>query len=69
MNTLCFTFHFQNYQASVDDLRKVLCIDPNVAEAKKELEEITQFLNPNVTTSSQQKQRKKIKIHEVFPLL
>ncbi|XP_006029329.1 sperm-associated antigen 1 isoform X1 [Alligator sinensis] len=55
----------QNYQASVDDLRKVLCIDPNVAEAKKELEEITQFLNPNVTTSSQQKQRKKIKIHEV----
>uniref|UniRef100_A0A7M4E6C6 Sperm associated antigen 1 n=1 Tax=Crocodylus porosus TaxID=8502 RepID=A0A7M4E6C6_CROPO len=57
----------QNYQASVDDLRKVLCIDPNVAEAKKELEEITQFLNPNhnVTASSQQKQRKKIKIHEV----
>ncbi|XP_067393348.1 sperm-associated antigen 1 isoform X2 [Emydura macquarii macquarii] len=57
----------QNYQASVDDLSKVLVIDPNVAEAKSELQEITQLLNlkSEVGASSQQKQRKKIKIQEV----
>ncbi|XP_026519180.1 sperm-associated antigen 1 isoform X2 [Terrapene carolina triunguis] len=57
----------QNYQASVDDLSKVLIIDPNVAEAKRELQEITQLLNlkNDVGASSQQKQRKKIKIQEV----
>ncbi|KAM9164142.1 sperm-associated antigen 1 isoform 3-T3 [Pangshura tecta] len=57
----------QNYQASVDDLSKVLTIDPNVAEAKRELQEITKLLNlkNDVGVSSQQKQRKKIKIQEV----
>ncbi|EMP28820.1 Sperm-associated antigen 1 [Chelonia mydas] len=57
----------QNYQASVDDLSKVLMIDPNVAEAKRELQEITQLLNlkNDIGAGSQQKQRKKIKIQEV----
>uniref|UniRef100_A0A8C8S0Q8 Sperm-associated antigen 1 n=1 Tax=Pelusios castaneus TaxID=367368 RepID=A0A8C8S0Q8_9SAUR len=57
----------QNYQASVDDLSKILVIDPNIAEAKRELQEITQLLNlkSEVGASSQQKQRKKIKIQEV----
>ncbi|KFV81865.1 Sperm-associated antigen 1, partial [Struthio camelus australis] len=57
----------QNYQASVDDLNKVLLIDPNVLEAKKELQQITQLLSleSNAVASSQQKQRKKIIIQEV----
>ncbi|KFQ17318.1 Sperm-associated antigen 1, partial [Merops nubicus] len=57
----------QNYQASVDDFNRVLLIDPNVLEAKKELEEVTQLLNPdsNAVAGSQQKQRKKITIQEV----
>ncbi|XP_074842968.1 sperm-associated antigen 1 isoform X2 [Carettochelys insculpta] len=57
----------QNYQASVDDLSKVLIIDPNVAEAKRELQEVTQLLNlkSDVGAGSQQKQRKTIKIQEV----
>uniref|UniRef100_A0A8B9N7J4 Sperm associated antigen 1 n=1 Tax=Accipiter nisus TaxID=211598 RepID=A0A8B9N7J4_9AVES len=57
----------QNYQASVDDFNKVLLIDPNVLEAKKELEEVTQLLNldSSAVAGSQQKQRKKITIQEV----
>uniref|UniRef100_A0A8C3B8Y9 Sperm associated antigen 1 n=1 Tax=Cairina moschata TaxID=8855 RepID=A0A8C3B8Y9_CAIMO len=51
----------QNYQASVDDLNKVLLIDPNVLEAKNELEQVTQLLH----LGSRQKQRKKITIQEV----
>ncbi|XP_010130598.1 PREDICTED: sperm-associated antigen 1 [Buceros rhinoceros silvestris] len=57
----------QNYQASVDDFNRVLIIDPNVLEAKKELEEVTQLLNldSSAAAGSQQKQRKKITIQEV----
>ncbi|KFV60911.1 Sperm-associated antigen 1, partial [Tyto alba] len=57
----------QNYQASVDDFNRVLLIDPNVLEAKKELEEVTQLLNLDSSgvAGSQQKQRKKITIQEV----
>ncbi|KGL98710.1 Sperm-associated antigen 1, partial [Charadrius vociferus] len=57
----------QNYQASVDDFNRVLLIDPNVLEAKKELEEVTQLLNlhSSAVAGSQQKQRKKITIQEV----
>ncbi|XP_075599737.1 sperm-associated antigen 1 [Balearica regulorum gibbericeps] len=57
----------QNYQASVDDFNRVLLIDPNVLEAKKELEEVTQLLNidSSAAAGSQQKQRKKITIQEV----
>ncbi|XP_040404546.1 sperm-associated antigen 1 isoform X2 [Cygnus olor] len=57
----------QNYQASVDDLNKVLLIDPNVLEAKNELEQVTQLLNlgSSAVTGSLQKQRKKITIQEV----
>ncbi|XP_035749782.1 sperm-associated antigen 1 isoform X2 [Egretta garzetta] len=57
----------QNYQASVDDFNRVLLIDPNILEAKKELEEVTQLLNldSSAVTGGQQKQRKKITIHEV----
>uniref|UniRef100_A0A8C2SPG9 Sperm associated antigen 1 n=1 Tax=Coturnix japonica TaxID=93934 RepID=A0A8C2SPG9_COTJA len=57
----------QNYQASADDLKKVLLIDPNILEAKNELEEITQLLSCGSTADadSQQKQRKKITIQEV----
>ncbi|XP_030906383.1 sperm-associated antigen 1 [Melopsittacus undulatus] len=57
----------QNYQASIDDLNRVLLIDPNVLEAKKELEELTQLLNvdSSAAAGSQEKQRKKITIQEV----
>ncbi|XP_068017247.1 sperm-associated antigen 1 [Melanerpes formicivorus] len=57
----------QNYQASVDDFNRVLLIDPDVLEAKKELEEVTQLLNlgSSAVAGSQQKQRKKITIQEV----
>lgn len=57
----------QNYQASVDDFNRVLLIDPNVLEAKKELEEVTQLLNldSSAVVGGQQKQRKKITIQEV----
>uniref|UniRef100_A0A8B9BD27 Sperm associated antigen 1 n=1 Tax=Anser brachyrhynchus TaxID=132585 RepID=A0A8B9BD27_9AVES len=57
----------QNYQASVDDLNKVLLIDPNILEAKNELEQVTQLLNlgSSAVTGSLQKQRKKITIQEV----
>ncbi|XP_068528461.1 sperm-associated antigen 1 isoform X2 [Anas acuta] len=57
----------QNYQASVDDLNKVLLIDPNVLEAKNELEQVTQLLHlgSSTVTGSLQKQRKKISVQEV----
>ncbi|XP_005042403.1 PREDICTED: sperm-associated antigen 1 [Ficedula albicollis] len=57
----------QNYQASVDDFNKVLLIDPNVLEAQKELEEVTQLLHLDSSAGdgSQQMQGKKITIQEV----
>ncbi|XP_028919266.1 sperm-associated antigen 1 isoform X1 [Ornithorhynchus anatinus] len=57
----------EDYQASLNDLSKVLLIDPNISEAKKELEEITQFLQMKNNTSvpGREKERKKIIIQEV----
>ncbi|XP_014820655.1 PREDICTED: sperm-associated antigen 1 [Calidris pugnax] len=57
----------QNYQASLDDFNRVLLIDPDVLEAKKELEEVTQLLNldSGAVPGSPQKPRKKITIQEV----
>ncbi|XP_068040064.1 sperm-associated antigen 1 [Anomalospiza imberbis] len=57
----------QNYQASADDFNKVLLIDPNVLEAQKELEEVTQLLHLDSSdeAGSQQTHRKKITIQEV----
>nr|XP_033789026.1 sperm-associated antigen 1 [Geotrypetes seraphini]XP_033789027.1 sperm-associated antigen 1 [Geotrypetes seraphini]XP_033789028.1 sperm-associated antigen 1 [Geotrypetes seraphini] len=56
----------QNYQASVNDLNKVLLMDPNVAEAEKELEVIASLLNShNGIPSNHNKPRKKIPIEEV----
>ncbi|XP_066034028.1 sperm-associated antigen 1 isoform X2 [Chamaea fasciata] len=57
----------QNYQASIDDFNKVLLIDPNVLEAQKELEEVTQLLHldSSAGAGSQQTQGKKITIQEV----
>lgn len=60
---------FQNYKASIDDLNKVLLMDPSIEEAKKELEETTQLFKVKVTDNSQQKPRKKIEIQEVFHFL
>ncbi|XP_036596411.1 sperm-associated antigen 1 [Trichosurus vulpecula] len=58
----------KNYQESFNDLNKVLLIDPNVSEAKKELEEITIVLNnkDDISLHSQEKERRKIKIEEVM---
>ncbi|KAJ6653812.1 hypothetical protein lerEdw1_008656 [Lerista edwardsae] len=58
---------FQNYKASIDDLNKVLLMDPSIEEAKKELQETTQLLKikNDVIYNSQQKPRKKIEIQEV----
>ncbi|XP_077043588.1 sperm-associated antigen 1 isoform X2 [Agelaius phoeniceus] len=57
----------QNYQASADDFNKVLLIDPNVVEAQKELEEVTQLLHLDSSAGdgSQQAHGKKITIQEV----
>ncbi|XP_041269007.1 sperm-associated antigen 1 [Onychostruthus taczanowskii] len=57
----------QNYQASADDFNKVLVIDPNVVEAQKELEEVTQLLHldSSAGAGSQQTHGKKITIQEV----
>ncbi|XP_030122357.4 sperm-associated antigen 1 isoform X2 [Taeniopygia guttata] len=57
----------QNYQASADDFSKVLLIDPNVLEAQKELEEVTQLLHfdGSAGAGSQQTHGKKITIQEV----
>lgn len=64
-------FYLQNYQASVDDFKRVLLIDPDVLEAKRELEEVTQLLNfdNSAVADGQQKQRKKITIQEVYQLI
>nr|XP_031359913.1 sperm-associated antigen 1 [Lonchura striata domestica] len=57
----------QNYQASADDFSKVLLIDPNVLEAQKELEEVTQLLHfdGSAGAGNQQTHGKKITIQEV----
>ncbi|XP_063246186.1 sperm-associated antigen 1 isoform X2 [Prinia subflava] len=55
----------QNYQASADDFNKVLLIDPNVLEAQKELEEVTQLLHLNSSAGAGQTQGKKMTIQEV----
>ncbi|RLW13231.1 hypothetical protein DV515_00000439 [Chloebia gouldiae] len=57
----------QNYQASADDFSKVLLIDPNVLEAQKELEEVTQLLHFDGSAGAgrQQTHGKKITIQEV----
>lgn len=59
---------FQNYQKSLTDLNKVLQLNPNIVEAKMELEEVTRFLNPkeNAASFNKEKERKKIEIQEVF---
>ncbi|XP_074056722.1 sperm-associated antigen 1 isoform X2 [Macrotis lagotis] len=57
----------KNYQESFNDLNKVLLLDPNISEAKREIKEITIFLNNKDDTPvhSQEKERRKIKIEEV----
>nr|XP_051699917.1 sperm-associated antigen 1 isoform X2 [Oryctolagus cuniculus]XP_051699918.1 sperm-associated antigen 1 isoform X2 [Oryctolagus cuniculus] len=57
----------KNYQKSLTDLNKVLLLDPNIVEAKMELEEVTRFLNTKDETASlnKGKERKKIEIQEV----
>ncbi|XP_053415204.1 sperm-associated antigen 1 [Nycticebus coucang] len=57
----------KNYQKSLTDLNKVLLLDPSIAEAKIELEEITRFLNNKDNTASlnKEKERRKIEIQEV----
>ncbi|XP_069321702.1 sperm-associated antigen 1 [Eulemur rufifrons] len=57
----------KNYQKSLTDLNKVLLLDPNIAEAKMELEEITRFLNikDNTASFNKEKERRKIDIQEV----
>ncbi|XP_042529108.1 sperm-associated antigen 1 [Dipodomys spectabilis] len=57
----------KNYQESLSDLNKVLLLDPNIVEAKMELEEVTRLLSikDNTATFSKEKERKKIEIQEV----
>ncbi|KAM6216589.1 sperm-associated antigen 1 [Rhynchocyon petersi] len=57
----------KNYQKSLNDLNKVLLLDPNITEAKMELEEITRLLNTKDKTGSfnKEKERRKIEIQEV----
>ncbi|XP_013368213.1 PREDICTED: sperm-associated antigen 1 [Chinchilla lanigera] len=55
----------QNYQESLTDLHRVLLLNPNIAEAKMELEEVTRFLKDNTAPSSKGKERRKIEIQEV----
>ncbi|XP_007894951.2 sperm-associated antigen 1 isoform X1 [Callorhinchus milii] len=55
----------QNYTVSIDDLNKVLKLDSNVAEAQKELQEVSELLKKQRSASSHEKSRKKIQIDEV----
>ena len=58
---------FQNYQKSLNDLNKVLLLDPSIVEAKMELEEVTRILNikDNTASFNKEKERRKIEIQEV----
>jgi hypothetical protein len=71
MKIIFSVFLSQNYQKSLTDLNKVLLLDPNIVEAKTELEEITRILNfkDNTASPSKRKERKKIEIQEVFVVL
>ncbi|XP_024612340.1 sperm-associated antigen 1 [Neophocaena asiaeorientalis asiaeorientalis] len=57
----------KNYQKSLNDLHKVLLLDPNIIEAKMELEEVTRILNvqDNAALFNKEKERRKIEIEEV----
>ncbi|XP_021118279.1 sperm-associated antigen 1 [Heterocephalus glaber] len=55
----------KNYQESLTDLNKVLLLNPNIAEAKMELEEVTRFLKDNTAPFNKEKERRKIEIQEV----
>ncbi|XP_036686649.1 sperm-associated antigen 1 [Balaenoptera musculus] len=57
----------KNYQKSLNDLHKVLLLDPNIIEAKMELEEVTRILNvqDNAASFNKEKERRKIEIQEV----
>ncbi|XP_026987310.1 sperm-associated antigen 1 isoform X3 [Sagmatias obliquidens] len=57
----------KNYQKSLNDLHKVLLLDPNIIEAKMELEEVTRTLNvqENAALFNKEKERRKIEIEEV----
>ena len=57
----------QNYQKSLNDLHKVLLLDPNIFEAKMELEEVTRILHvqDNAASFNKEKERRKIEIQEV----
>ncbi|XP_006859243.1 PREDICTED: sperm-associated antigen 1 [Chrysochloris asiatica] len=57
----------KNYQKSLNDLNKVLLLDPSIVEAKMELEEVTRFLNikDNTASFNKEKERRKIEIQEV----
>ncbi|EPY74841.1 Sperm-associated antigen 1-like protein [Camelus ferus] len=57
----------KNYQKSLNDLNKVLLLDPGVVEAKMELEEVTRILNTEDGAASfnKEKERRKIEIQEV----
>nr|XP_005887078.1 PREDICTED: sperm-associated antigen 1 [Bos mutus] len=57
----------KNYQKSLNDLNKVLLLDPSIVEAKMELEEVTRILNikDNAASFNKEKERRKIEIQEV----
>ncbi|XP_057591168.1 sperm-associated antigen 1 isoform X1 [Hippopotamus amphibius kiboko] len=57
----------KNYQKSLNDLNKVLLLDPDVVEAKMELEEVTRILSSkdNAASLDKEKERRKIEIQEV----
>ncbi|XP_049556188.1 sperm-associated antigen 1 isoform X4 [Orcinus orca] len=57
----------KNYQKSLNDLHKVLLLDPNIIEAKMELEEVTRTLSvqENAALFNKEKERRKIEIEEV----
>ncbi|XP_049628911.1 sperm-associated antigen 1 [Suncus etruscus] len=57
----------QNYQQSLNDLQKVLQLDASIAEAQRELEEVTGLLKSKETSApnSKDRVRRKIDIQEV----
>ncbi|XP_042320943.1 sperm-associated antigen 1 isoform X2 [Sceloporus undulatus] len=54
----------EDYKASIDDLNKVLLINPSIDEAKTELQETTRLLKLKNVITNKQKQRKTIEIQE-----
>lgn len=62
---VCVCVHIQDYLACSTDLQEVLRLDPSVAEAERELQEVTELLRQSLAAGSPRKSRRSVPITEV----